>query len=275
MARLIFILIFLTPFACSQAQDLPQWEIGLGFAGLNLPYYRGADQSKTYLLPLPYITYRGDRLKIDDAGIHGHIFKTDRAKFDLSVSGGVPVPKDGGGARMGMPSLAPTLELGPSLEVQLWKSPHAGQSAWLRMPLRAALAVDSPEISHQGWVFAPYLEYLFSEKANYTWSKTSVSVGPLYADSGYHDYFYGVAPIYATAARPEYHAQAGYSGSRITLTWQRRVGKLWAGAFARYDNLAGAVIDDSPLLRTEEYHAVGFGITWIIAESKKSVSAAP
>ena len=37
----------------------PLWELGLGVAALRLPDYRGSDQSSTYLLPLPYVVYRG------------------------------------------------------------------------------------------------------------------------------------------------------------------------------------------------------------------------
>jgi outer membrane protein len=41
----------------------PLWELGLGVAALRLPDYRGSDQSSTYLLPLPYVVYRGEWLR--------------------------------------------------------------------------------------------------------------------------------------------------------------------------------------------------------------------
>ena len=49
----------------SPGSKRPLWELGLGVAGLRLPDYRGADQSRAYALPLPYIVYRGTWLKAD------------------------------------------------------------------------------------------------------------------------------------------------------------------------------------------------------------------
>ena len=46
----------------------PLWELGVGVAGLRLPDYRGSDQSRGYVLPLPYIVYRGTWLKADRDG---------------------------------------------------------------------------------------------------------------------------------------------------------------------------------------------------------------
>ena len=42
------------------AEALPRWELGLGVAALSIPDYRGSDQQRGYLLPLPYIQYRGE-----------------------------------------------------------------------------------------------------------------------------------------------------------------------------------------------------------------------
>src|SRR5215510_8004444 len=48
--------------------DQPLWEAGLGVGVLRLPDYRGSDQSRTWVLPVPYIAYRGDILKADREG---------------------------------------------------------------------------------------------------------------------------------------------------------------------------------------------------------------
>ena len=54
-----------------QAKDLPLWELGLGVAGLWFPDYRGADETRGYVLPVPYVVYRGEFFKADRNGIRG------------------------------------------------------------------------------------------------------------------------------------------------------------------------------------------------------------
>ena len=47
------------------AELRPEWEFGLGATGLTLPDYRGSDESRDYLLPFPYLIYRGEHLRVD------------------------------------------------------------------------------------------------------------------------------------------------------------------------------------------------------------------
>jgi len=54
-----------------RAGELPRWELGLGLAGLSIPDYRGSDEQRGYLLPLPYVQYRGEIFQIDREGAHG------------------------------------------------------------------------------------------------------------------------------------------------------------------------------------------------------------
>ena len=81
--RQIFRFAFLS--ACllagqAQADELPRWEVGLGAVGLSIPDYRGSDQQRGYLLPLPYVQYRGDIFRIDREGAHGDLFRSDRSE---------------------------------------------------------------------------------------------------------------------------------------------------------------------------------------------------
>jgi outer membrane scaffolding protein for murein synthesis (MipA/OmpV family) len=48
----------------------------------------------------------------------------------------------------------------------------------------------------------------------------------------------------------------------------RRYPRFWVSAFARYDNLSGAVFADSPLVKKQESFMAGVGIAWILAESR-------
>lgn len=262
------LLLWLLPGA-AWSQERPLWEFGMGIATLNLPYYRGSATSKSYLFPYPYLIYRGDYLNVDRDGVRGWLYRGERLKFDLSLAGGVPVPSDQNGPRAGMPSLDPTVEFGPSLEYHLWRSQDRRYNAWVRMPLRAAFSVGH-SIEHKGWVFAPYFEVSRHDFGPSGWMN-SLAIGPLYANSSYHDYFYGVAPQYATVDRPAYDGRGGYSGSRITLISSKTFDHLWLMAFVRFDTLNGAAFADSPLVERRHYHIAGVALTWVFSRSPTMV----
>jgi outer membrane scaffolding protein for murein synthesis (MipA/OmpV family) len=254
----------------AQAQTLPRWELGIGLGVLSLPYYRGADNGRRYLLPFPYIVYRGEHVRVDDEGIRGFLFRSERARLDFSLAAGVPVPSDRDSIRHDMPRLDPTVEFGPSMEVRLWRHPEQHRSLWLKLPVRAAFSVAWGKVAHQGWIFAPFLEYHTRRgNADAPWL-LNVSAGPEFADRAYHDYFYEVPSNYATATRAEYHPGPGYSGSRVTLALQKRWGDVSLGAFIRYDNLQGAVFTDSPLVQRRDYVALGVAVIKLLAVSKES-----
>ncbi|MDH3242824.1 MAG: MipA/OmpV family protein [Alphaproteobacteria bacterium] len=245
----------------ARAGDLPRWELGLGVGGLSVPDYRGSDEQRGYLLPLPYIQYRGEMLQIDREGAHGKLFTSERVRLELSVSAGPPARSDDNEARRGMPDLDPTIEAGPSLEIYL--SPDRAWS--IRLPWRAVVATDLSHVDGIGWIFAPNLSFDARRPGGWDYG---VAAGPLYASEKYHDYFYEVLPVQATVTRPAYDAPGGYSGSRLTFTASRRFPGFWVGAFARYDNLSGAAFEDSPLVRKKSSFMAGIGIAWVLAEAK-------
>ena len=47
--------------------------------------------------------------------------------------------------------------------------------------------------------------------------------------------------------------------------------KFMIGAFARYDNLDGAVFEDSPLVETREYFVFGMVFAWVLGASDETV----
>lgn len=255
--------------ANGSAQERPLWELGAGVATLNLPYYRGSQAERSYAIPYPYLVYRGEHLSVDRDGMRGWLYRSEQLNLDLSLAGGVPVPSGQNGPRAGMTELDPTVEFGPSLEYRLWRSEDRRRHAWLRLPLRGAFAVGD-SITQQGWVFAPNLELSRRDFGRSGWTN-SVAFGPLFANGAYHDYFYGVAPQYATASRPAYAGEGGYSGSRITLASGKSFDQLWLYAFLRLDTLTGAAFADSPLVETRRYHIAGVALTWVFARSEKLV----
>lgn len=247
------------------ADHQPLWELRLGAGAAQIPYYRGSSQVHQYVLPVPAFTYRGERLRMGDGGIEGILFRSDRAKLDVSLAAGLPARSDDESPRAGMPRLNTTFELGPSLEFNAWRHSQDGSALWVILPLRAALSFDDFDVTGIGAVFTPYLEWvhLFG-----SWRAT-ISLGPLFGSQAYHSYFYDVEAQYATAIRPEYHAAGGYSGSRIGIGLRRRTDKSWFRFYLRYDSLAGAQFEESPLLQQESYLAAGIAMTWRVWKSSQ------
>ncbi len=257
--------------ATAHAEEKPLWELGLGVAGLVSPDYRGSNESRGYLLPLPYIIYRGDIIKIDRSGIYSRLFETERIKLDLSADAGVPVDSTKNRTRQGMPDLNTAIEAGPSLEVCLVANCR-GDHVWqFRLPVRAVFTTDFGSIESQGGVAHPHLNYDIRNLGPAGGWEAGFAFGPLYATERYHDYYYEVAPVYATPGRPAFDARGGYSGTRLTFAVSRRFRHVWFGAFARYDDLSGVAFEDSPLVRIRRSFMAGFGVAWVFAESGERV----
>jgi outer membrane scaffolding protein for murein synthesis (MipA/OmpV family) len=255
----------LLPPLFAAAADKPLWEAGFGAGGVNLPHYRGSNQSNAWLLPVPYFVYRGAILRADRDGARAVLFDSDRVDFDVSLAASAPAKSTDDPARKDMPDLAPTLELGPKLNVNLVREP-----AWkidFRMPLRWGTTLQGSPRSI-GWSLTPVL--------NLDWRPGSLNVGlqagPLWGDRRQHAYFYDVAPEYATATRPAYRASGGYAGWQATLGLSRRWGDFWFGAFARTDSVAGAVFDSSPLVTSRRQWSYGLATAWVFATSQTRVS---
>jgi len=257
----------------SSAEEKPLWETGLGFFALTSPDYRGSDESRAYLLPLPYIVYRGDLLKVDRSGIYGRLFESDRVNLDLSADAGVPVDSEKNSARQGMPSLDMVFEIGPALEICLWQNCNGDRKLQFRLPVRAVFSTDFSSIDSRGGSAYPNLNFDIKNIGPGGGWNFGAAAGLLYATERYHDYYYEVAPIYATSTRPAYDARSGYSGSRVTLSLSKRFQRVWIGAFARHDNLDGAKFEDSPLVRSDHTFMAGISVVWVLAESEQLVDA--
>jgi MipA family protein len=264
------VLALLAP--ASQAEQKPLWEFGLGVGALEFPDYRGSDETRVYPVPVPYFVYRGRFLKADRDGVRGELFEREYAELELSVNGTIPVDSEDNAARGGMPDLKPTIELGPSLELHLWHSADRAAKLDLVLPLRIPITLESSPRS-LGWIFAPRLNVDIDNVGGHAGWNFGAGVGPVFAADRFHDYYYSVPARFATAGRPEYRADGGYSGMHVLAALSKRFPKYWVGAFLRYDWLGGAEVENSPLVRRESSLAGGFGIAWMIGESKRKVEA--
>lgn len=254
----------------AHAEKLPLWEAGIGAAAINLPDYRGSDISSTYLLPVPYFVYRGEFLKADRSGVRSTLFDNDKVEVTLSLNGTLPVNSKDNPARRGMPDLKPSVELGPTMSINLWNSADKKTKLDFRAPLRAAVTVESSP-KHIGWLFAPNLNVDIKDPAGMTGWNLGMLAGPYFHTRKYNSYFYGVSPADATSTRPAYAPPGGYAGSQFTMALSKRFARYWVGGFLRYDTLNGASFESSPLVRKSNAVSAGIAISWIFGQSSKLV----
>ena len=267
--KITYILLFLAFSTIIYAEETtlqvkPKWELGVGAGMLSLPHYRGSDQRAEYVSPIPYIRYNGKRLKIDREGGRFYFYNSETIKVDVSTAFALWVDSDDNRARQGMTDLKNIIELGPRIQFNLYQSDDKNFRFRFAMPLRTGYAIDLSRTENIGWTFSPYLQLRYFKSG---W-ESAFSIGPSWGSEEYHDYFYEVAPQYAIAGRSAYNAQAGYSGSRMTLTLSKRFDKIYFGLFARYDNLSGATFIDSPLVKQKDSFMVGAALSWVFKESR-------
>ena len=248
----------------------PLWEFGLGTGILAFNDYRGSDTSHAYPIPLPYFVYRGRILRSDQSGLRGRLFNQDRVELNLSINGTTPVRSDS--ARHGMPDLRPTLEMGPVLDVHLWRSADERLKLNVRVPVREAFTIEaSPRAI--GAFAAPNINLDIGQFPSSDGWKLGLLAGPLFAARSYDDYFYSVAPQYAAPGRPVFAARGGYAGTQTLLSLTRRYPSWWIGGYVRYDTLGAASFADSPLVKTRGYWTAGVAVAWIIRSSAQLVAS--
>ncbi|MGZ9075873.1 MAG: MipA/OmpV family protein, partial [Burkholderiaceae bacterium] len=109
-----------SPFA--QEQALPLWEVGGGATVLRVPDYRGSEEVRTYVFPLPWFVYRGEFFRADREGVRARLFDSERVDLRIGIGGSVPVDSDRNQARQGMEDLRPLFEVGPVANVHLWRT---------------------------------------------------------------------------------------------------------------------------------------------------------
>lgn len=266
----VSLLALLVAVCPAPAEEVPLWEIGIGVAAWRLPDYRGSDESRFYTLPFPYPIYRGEIFSAQGTTLSGLLFESDRLRFDLSLSGSLPVNSEDNEAREGMPDLDFTGEIGPSLEWMIFE--RRSSSLWVKLPLRGIFT--APDLTYIGLKFAPYLDYDWASSILPGW-RMSLRLGQIFGTERYHDYFYEVEPQFARAGRPEYHPDGGYGGSAVSFALRRRFRDIRVSASVRYDRLTGAAFEESPLVKTENYLSAGVTLTWFFAKSRTLVSRPP
>jgi len=246
----------------------PLWEIGFAGAVVSVPHYVGSDQR--YILPLafPYIIYRGKILRADRNGVRGRLLEIDRLSLDLDFSFGLPVKSDNNDTRKGMPSLHLVGQMGPQLNWVMQQNEK--QKVSLHFPVR--FAMDTSQ-NYLGWVSEPSLRFerydLMPEREKLI---LRLEGGLMYASQRYNSYYYGVAPLYATATRPVFVAKKGLHSYFLDTALRYRIDKDFSlGLMVRMRMLSGSVNASSPLVRKNFYLSAGVGFVWSFWSSEEMV----
>ncbi len=261
---ILAVFLFVVPLGAAYATSA-QWELGIGLVVMDIPFYPGAADSKTYVFPVPHFLYRSEKLQVDN-GIDATLFQTERMRFNISADLAVPVNSSESETRVGMPDLDLVIQVGPSLEITLTGGRFKPSHFRLNLPVRAAIATDLSSAENVGWVFEPRLTYE-TRRPYSTGFSHLISGGLRFSDKKLHQYYYNVEPIFATSTRPQFDAQAGYSGLFIDYIANWRTENLIFFALVRYQNLAAASFEDSPLVEQNDYLLLGVGVTWLFARN--------
>jgi MipA family protein len=264
----LMLLLLLTGTAAAHADSLDEsnarTELGLGLAALSFPAYRGSDQRSSWLLPVPYLQYRGEFLRADREGLRGQLLDSPRVKLSLSASGSPPTGSDGIVRRQGMPGLKASIELGPQLDLTLSDPASKSMLLRLRLPLRQGITLER-QPRDIGLTFSPNLNLDFRNPWGLANANLGFVAGPIFTNRKQNDYFYSVEAPFATATRPAYQASSGYAGTQLLVALSRKSGNWWLGSFFRYDSLHGAVFTDSPLVATRSHVTAGIALSYIFA----------
>lgn len=273
IAPLAFLALAALP---ATAQQLPVFEAGIAGGGGWLPAYPASDQNRWRGLAVPYIIYRGNVFRADDGGLRARTSLADGIELSVSASGGVNASSDDVTARQGMPDLEWLGELGPNLRFTLWRGEDeaAPQRIVLDTPIRAVFSTDWSSVSFRGFTFAPDIAYEHMHFLS-PFARLRVSAGVVFGTDRYADYFYDVAPQYARPDRPAYNAQAGYIGSRLSVSYRLPLSERFSVvAGGRVENFSGASNADSPLFRNEWNFSVVAGFAVSLWRSEATVNAA-
>jgi outer membrane scaffolding protein for murein synthesis (MipA/OmpV family) len=252
----------------------PLWEVGLFNAAASMPDYRGSDERTLYVLPLPYLIYRGELLQANRDGVRGIFYKGSRVETSLSFSGNPPV-SNGNSARAGMPQLGPVLEVGPALRYYLYRE-GVDEKLYLQAAVRGAVSFDTHNLhpSYEGLRggLSLVLEDFRLRPAS-PW-RFGLAAGVDFSEARYNNYFYEVTADQVQPDRDEFHSAGGYSGfscSAYTI-WDLTPHFSWT-FYTRWDNLDGAVYVESPLVRERNNFVVGTALIWTLWESETYVHA--
>ncbi|HEV2110825.1 MAG TPA: MipA/OmpV family protein [Gammaproteobacteria bacterium] len=253
--------------APGQAPPTSTLELGIGVGSVRYPDYPGAIETRSLTLPFPYVVFRNPHLRVNNNRVRGIVLARSNWSLDLDFSGQPYVESDRTRERLGMPDLDWLGQVGPALRYLAWEDAAGATELDAVVPLRAAVGAQGLTLHHRGWVFAPRLELDHDLPDGPDHLDWDVNLTAVLDDRSYNQYYYGVAPEFATASRPEYAAAGGFAGYRAEFGFSLHRGDLIYGAFVNYTSLHGAVFLASPLVGRSDGLSFGLSLSWILQRS--------
>ena len=259
-----------------EPEQEPLWELNLAAYGRYGPAYPASKETQVNIIPAPFPIYRGKFLRVGDdtnKPITTRIFRRDRIKLDFDFGLNFPVDSEEIDARTGMPDLDLLAEIGPELELEFVRGPKVG-NAFLALQMRGAFSMDGLRPEWRGLIFSSEVRYnrqLFSEA-----NELSVRVTPEWAGNQYMDFFYGVAPEFATADRDAFEAKGGYLGTKTVFTLRHDFSEEFSiRTGVRFGFYQGARNRDSALFTANTTSEIYLAFLWKFWESKELIADDP
>lgn len=246
--------------------DKPTWEAGAFVAAFNTPLYPAAAETQSKFLPVPFIIYRGERLRVGEGGvIKAMAVDKPRFKVDLSLGAAFAANSDDAKVREGMPDLDFIFEVGPEVSFMLNNTKQS--ETWLTLQFRQVFSTDFSSIDDRGYIFQPELSYqgkhLFGDNDSF-----KLTFSSSFATKKTHQYFYQVDEVYSTLERPNYKAKGGYLGSQATLVNRFEIRENISIFFStKVGFYQGASNEESPLFKKDFNYAFGLGLKWTLYQS--------
>lgn len=252
----------------ADTHEEPLWEYGLGLGVDAFQAYPGSSTTHAYPFPVVRIVYNGTFFKADQNGARGLL--VNNSLVELNISGDGTPPVNNVRVRFGMPELRSTVEVGPAAKFHLIPDDDRGFKLDFYLPVRKAVTLATRPES-VGWEMQAQLNLRIRNVFQQPGWTLDVATGPMFADGHYHDYFYSVAPEYATPIRPAYSAPGGYSGSQLDIGLTKRFTRMRVSAGVHYDELRGASFLDSPLVERSYDWSATLSFAWMLGKSSQRI----
>lgn len=243
--------------------------LGLGVAFTHIDDYIGADESKVYILPVPYIYYQSEKFTVDRNAFEGDIFTNSRWHLALDAAGSIPVDSDKNKARKGMQDLNWIGELGPSIEYYLSGQSRSAKNVYIDFSVHKAIATNFSNVADVGWTSKLSLHKSYPLKSLFLGGETKIdsALSALAYSDKYSQYFYSISADEQTDVRKSYRAKGGYAGLRFSLGGTWRKNNIWVGVFTQYTNLKNTAFEDSPLVKSKSNLLAGIVVSYIFTDN--------
>jgi outer membrane protein len=263
------VIIFTISFSLfSQAKEElpPLFELGFFIGSISISDYPSSDQQRIRTIPAPLVSYRGGYFRSDqEAGTRYRFSNSEKYDFDLSFGGSFPTDTNNNQARLNMPNLDWTGEIGPRFLYYIYREKNFGYVRFT-IPYRFTFATNFTKWYSVGTNFAPTFEI---DKVNFLLEHLTLSFSHHlnYFDQGQADYFFQVNSEYQTSERPYYDAKAGLLGSSTSLSLKYQWDDKTLILGSSYSDYSNSVNTQSSLHKNSINwtHFVGFG--WILSKS--------